>query len=86
MQQITVGKTKIKLDPVNTQISPLGREFRLSGTKIDLTKQPKYLDRSYKYCYWHLFIYTDTLEFFGFYFDENDKYLYKLTHKEVINL
>lgn len=79
MESISIKNKKIYLDPINEQTSPLGRPFRLSGISIDVSKQPKYIDKMYKHCTTYTFIYTDTQELFGFYFDEYDKFLHKLT-------
>ena len=88
MQTITVSKVKINLDPINTQISPLGREFRLSCIKIDYSVTPKKLKELGIYWHgtWYIFKYTDNDEFFGFYFDQLNFYSHKLTHKDVLEL
>ena len=78
MDYITIKNNKISLNPNEVQISPLGRKFRLSGIKIDYSKPPKYINGNAKHCTTYTFIYTDTQELFGFYFDEYDKFLYKL--------
>lgn len=43
MTSITIKNNKISLNPNEIQISPLGREFRLSGISIDYSKPPKYI-------------------------------------------
>lgn len=84
MESISVKNNKIYLDTINEQISPLGRKFRLSGISIDVTKEPKYIDKMYKHCTSYIFIYTDNKELFGFYFDEYGNFKHKLTHKDII--
>lgn len=78
MESISVKNKKINLDPINEQVSPLGRPFRLSGISIDYSKAPKYIKGSQRHCTTYTFIYTDTQELFGFYFDEYDIFLHKL--------
>jgi hypothetical protein len=78
MDYITVSKVKIYLDTINEQVSPLGRPFRLSGISIDYSKAPKYIKGNARHCTSYFFIYTDTQELFGFYFDEFDIFLHKL--------
>ena len=88
MDYITVSKVKIHLDPINEQVSPLGRHFRLSGISIDYSVTPKKLKELgiYWHATWYIFKYTDNDEFFGFYFDQLHFYNHKLTHKEVLEL
>jgi hypothetical protein len=78
MDTITIKKNKISLNPNEIQISPLCREFRLSGISIDYSKSPKYINNNARHCTTYTFIYLDTKELFSFYFDEYDKFLYKL--------
>ena len=78
MELISVKNKKINLDPINEQISPLGREFRLSGISIDYSKPPKYINNNTRHCTTYTFIYLDTQELFSFYFDEYDKFVCKL--------
>ena len=88
MSKIFVKSREISLNPNEVQISPLGREFRLSGIKIDYTKTPKFL-RKYG-VYWHatsyIFKYLDNDEFFGFYFDIFDNFSHKINHEGVLKL
>lgn len=88
MQTITVVGRKINLDPINEQIAPSGRSFRLSGIKIDYSVTPKLLKKYGIYWHgtWYIFKYTDNDEFFGFYFDRLNFYSHKLTHKELLEL
>ena len=65
------------------QIAPSGRAFRLSGVKIDATKEPIFKNKMYLNNYLINFRYIGTDEFFGFYFDENDKLIYKLNDEQV---
>jgi hypothetical protein len=69
---------RIYLD-TREQIAPSGRPFRLSGISIDYSKAPKYINGSQRHCTSYFFIYTDNQELFGFYFDEYDNFLHKLT-------
>lgn len=78
MSKIFVKNREISLNPNEIQISPLGREFRLSGISIDRTKQPKYINGNARHCTTYTFIYLDTQELFSFYFDEYDKFVCKL--------
>lgn len=78
MSKIFVKSREISLNPNEIQISPLGREFRLSGIKIDYSKPPKWINNNARHCTTYTFIYLDTQELFSFYFDEYDKFLYKL--------
>ena len=78
MSKIFVKSREISLNPNEIQISPLGREFRLSGIKIDYSKPPKYINNNARHCTTYTFIYLDTKELFSFYFDEYDKFLNKI--------
>ena len=86
MHYITVNSQRIKLDIINPQTSTLGRDFVLSQIKLDVSKSPKYIDKMYKHCTWYIFKYLDNGSEFGFYFDEYDKFQYKLNHDEVKKL
>jgi hypothetical protein len=83
MDSITVKNIKINLDIINPQTSILGREFVLSQIKLDVSKAPKYIDKMYKHCTWYIFKYLDNGSEFAFYFDEYDKFTYKLTDADV---
>ena len=78
MSKIFVKSREISLNPNEIQISPLGREFRLSGISIDYSKPPKWINNSARHCTTYTFIYLDTQELFSFYFDEYDKFLNKI--------
>ena len=78
MSKIFVKSREISLNPNEIQISPLGREFRLSGISIDYSKPPKYINNNAKHCTTYTFIYLDTKELFSFFFDEYDKFVCKL--------
>ena len=78
MSKIFVKNIEISLNPNEIQISPLGREFRLSGIKIDYSKPPKWINNNARHCTTYTFIYLDTQELFSFYFDEYDKFLNKI--------
>ena len=78
MNHITVKNNKLSLNPSEIQISPLGREFRLSGISIDYSKPPKYINNNASHCTTYTFIYLDTQELFSFYFNEYDKFLNKI--------
>ena len=77
MSKIFVKNREISLNPNEIQISPLGREFRLSGISIDYSKPPKYINNNARHCTTYTFIYLDTQELFSFYFDEYDKFVSK---------
>jgi hypothetical protein len=83
MDLITVKNIKINLDIINPQTSTLGREFVLSQIKLDVSKAPKYIDKIYRHCTWYIFKYLDNGSEFGFYFNEYDKFEYKLTDADV---
>lgn len=78
MDTITIKNNKISLNPNDIQISPLGREFRISGISIDYSKQPKWINGKTRHCTTYTFVYLDKKELFSFYFDEYDNFLYKL--------
>ena len=78
MSKIFVKNREISINPNEIQISPLGREFRLSGIKIDYSKPPKWINNNARHCTTYTFIYLDTQELFSFYFDEYDKFLNKI--------
>ena len=78
MSKIFVKNREISLNPNEIQISPLGREFRLSGISIDYSKPPKYINNNARHCTTYTFIYLDTQELFSFYFNEYDKFLNKI--------
>ena len=78
MSKIFVRNREISLNPNEIQISPLGREFRLSGISIDYSKSPKYINNDARQCTTYTFIYLDTQELFSFYFDEYDEFLNKI--------
>jgi hypothetical protein len=86
MDSITVKNIKINLDIINPQTSTLGREFVLSQIKLDVSKSPKYIDKMYKHCTWYVFKYLDDGSEFGLYFNEYDKFTYKLTDADVKKL
>ena len=78
MSKIFVKSREISLNPNDIQISPLGREFRLSGISIDYSKSPKWINGNARHCTTYTFIYLDTQELFSFYFDEYDKFINKI--------
>jgi hypothetical protein len=86
MDSITVKNIKINLDIINPQTSTLGREFVLSQIKLDVSKAPKYVNKIYRHCTWYIFKYLDDGSEFAFYFDEYDKFEYKLTDADVKKL
>ena len=77
MSKIFVKNRELSLNPNEIQISPLGREFRLSGISIDYSKPPKWINNNARHCTTYTFIYLDTQELFSFYFDEYDKFVCK---------
>lgn len=81
---IKIKDTKIYLDD-RIQVSPLGREFRLSAIKANLKIPAKYLDKEYKNHYFYIFKYLDD-SLFGFEFDYLDKFYRKLDHNETLNI
>ena len=78
MSKIFVKSRELSLDPNEIQISPLGRDFRLSGISIDYSKPPKWINNNARHCTTYTFIFLDTKELFSFYFDEYDKFLNKI--------
>lgn len=79
---IKIKTAKIYLDN-RIQISPLGREYRLSAIKTNLQVAPKYIDKDYRHHWIYIFKYEND-EFFAFEFDYYDKFLQKLDHNEVL--
>lgn len=79
MSKIFVKNKELSLNPNEIQISPLGREFRLSGISIDYSKSPKWINGNARHCTTYTFIYLDTKELFSFYFDEYDKFVNKIS-------
>ena len=77
MNYIKIKETKIYLDN-RIQISPLGREFRLSRIEKDLQKPSKWLGGMETWCWIYTFIYLDTNQLFGFYFEYNNQFSHKL--------
>lgn len=57
-ESITIQKTKIYLS-FETQISKLGRPFRLSGTRLNLRLPIKWVDGIERHHVTHLFKYLD---------------------------
>jgi len=70
------------------QTAPSSRPFRLSGTRLDLTTEPKYLKNLnlYSHNYYDIYIFTDNNELFGFYLDANGNILHKLNDEEIKKL
>ena len=81
---IKIKTAKVYLDN-RVQISPLGREYRLSAIKTNLQIAPKYIDREYKNHWYYIFKY-DNDEFFAFEFDYYDKFLQKFNHEQTLKL
>lgn len=79
MSKIFVKNRELSLNPNEIQISPLGREFRLSGISIDYSKPHKWINGNARHCTTYTFIYLDTKELFSFYFDEYDKFVNKIS-------
>ena len=78
MQSITIKTTRINLN-FETQVSPNGRPFRLSGTSKNLQQPSKWIDRVERWHWIHHFKYLDEQGgFFSFEFDYNDKLIGKL--------
>jgi hypothetical protein len=75
---------------VNINFEPqsfsLGREFRLSGIRLDLTKSAVWINKQQFHSTIYTFRYLDDDSFFGLYIDEYGKFSHKLTHKEVREL
>lgn len=71
MEHIKIKETKIYLN-FETQISKLGRPFRLSGTKKNSQLPEKWIDKVLKNHWIHSFIYLD--EQAGFFEVEIDYY------------
>ena len=74
---IQIKEKKIYLDD-RVQVSPLGREFRISKIEKDLKKPSKWIDRVESWCWIYTFIYLDDKTFFRFYFEYGDKFSHKL--------
>jgi len=84
--RLQIGKnTYINLTP-ETQAGSLGREFRLSGVRLDFTKSPVWIAKQQFHCTIYTFRYLDDGSFFGVYVDEYGKFSHKLNHDEVLKL
>jgi hypothetical protein len=83
MNQYFIFKGNRIYTDTREQIAPSGRAFRLSGVKIDATKAPIFKNKMYLHNYSITYRYIGTDEFFGFYFDANDKLIYKLNDDQV---
>lgn len=70
--QITIKRIRLNLN-FETQISPTGRPFRLSGTAKNLQLPSKYIDRVERWHWIHTFRYLDEKGgLVSFEFDYND--------------
>ena len=75
MDYIKIKETKIYLN-FETQISKLGRPFRLSGTRKNLQLPEKWIDKVLKNHWIHSFIYLDEQGgFFEVEIDYNDNFV-----------
>jgi hypothetical protein len=76
---IKIKETKIYLDD-RIQVSKKGNRFRLSSIEMDCKVPKKWNNDLNKFtnCWIYRFRYLDTDGFFAFYFDYNNKFLYKL--------
>lgn len=74
---IKVKDNKLYLDN-RIQISPLGREFRFTRIEKDLKKPSKWLGGIECWCWIYTFIYLDTNQLFGFYYEYNNQFSHKL--------
>ena len=83
---LNIKDQKIKVDPFITQVSNLGREFKLIGIKIDYSKPPTYINKLQMHPTYYFFKYLDDNSYFGLYFDAYDKIKFKLTHQEFLDL
>jgi hypothetical protein len=78
MNKILVNKTWINLN-FETQISKLGRPFRLSGIALVTQKPALWVDKMYRHNTIYTFRYLDTYdEFFSFEFDAYNKLIGKV--------
>ena len=75
MDYIKVGNNKLYLDGVVRE-SPNGKNYRLSAIKKNSQLPAKWKDvRGWCWHWQYIFIYTDTLELFGFEFGYDDEYV-----------
>jgi hypothetical protein len=81
---IKVKDVKLYLDD-RIQVSPLGKQYRLSAIKANLKLPAKYLNKEYKNHYFYIFKYSDD-SFFGFEFDYTDSFVRKLDHNETLSI
>jgi len=73
-QTIKIGKNfELELNPIITQVSPKGRELRLSGTRR--TSDDKWINGAFRFCTAYDFIYLDTNKIISFEFDEMLKFI-----------
>jgi hypothetical protein len=85
MERILVKDKYVNIN-FEPQAFSLGREFRLSGIKLDLTKQPIWIEKRLVHNTIYTFRYLDDGSFFGLYVNEYGKFSHKLAHKEVLVL
>jgi len=75
MDYIKVGNNKLYLDGVVRE-SPNGKNYRLSAIKKNSQLPAKWKDgRGWCWHWQYIFIYTDTLELFGFEYGYDDEYI-----------
>ena len=73
-QSIKIGKSlMLELNPNIIQISPKGREIRLSGVRR--ISEDKWINGVFKFCTAYDFIYLDNKEIISFEFDEMLNYV-----------
>ena len=85
MNYIKIKTAKVYLDN-RTQISPHGREFRMSAIRMNNQIPKKYIDDvGYKNHWYYIFKY-DNDEFFCFEFDYYDNFLQKFNHEQTLKL
>jgi len=76
MDRILIGKNSINLT-LETQVSPLGREFRMSGTAKNLQLPPKWINKVEKWHWIHSFKYLDNEGYFHIEIGYNDEFIRK---------
>lgn len=85
MNYIKIKQTKIYLDN-RIQISPHGREFRMSAIRMNNQIPKKYIDDVGYRNHWYYIFKYDNDEFFAFEFDYYDKFLQKFNHEQTLKL
>jgi hypothetical protein len=83
MERILVKDKYVNIN-FESQSFSLGREFRLSGIKLDLSKPVTWINKIPFHSTIYTFRYFDDGSFFGLYVDAYGVFSHKLTHQQVL--